>query len=105
MDMAQAKHMTITVVICARNEAANIRHVLTHAIPYADEVLVVDGHSSDGTQEIAQEMGCRVVLDNKKGKGDAIRVGIAKAEGDVIVFCDADCSHNPHDIPALVAPI
>lgn len=95
----------ITAVICAMNEAENIAFVLRHTAPYVDEMLVVDGHSKDGTREVAQSLGARVVLDNKKGKGDAIRVGIAEARGDVLVFVDADCSHNPHDIPALVDPI
>jgi len=46
-----------------------------------------------------------VVLDNGKGKGDAVRIGFAEAAGDVIVMIDADCSHDPNDIPAMIAPI
>lgn len=95
----------ISVIVPARNEYNNLPFVLNHARPFADELLVVDGHSTDGTARLAAELGARVVLDNKKGKGDAVRVGIQEARGDILVFVDADCSHNPRDIPALVAPI
>lgn len=105
MNATSSERPSLTAVICAMNEAQNIGFVLEHTKPYVDEVLVVDGHSVDGTREIAEEHGARVVLDNRKGKGDAIRTGIQEARGDVIVFVDADCSHNPHDIPALVDPI
>ncbi len=101
----EARNAAIAVVIPARNEVDNIRYVIEHAFPYADDLLVVDGHSTDGTAELARKLGARVVLDNRKGKGDAVRVGIQEARGDIVVFIDADCSHNPHDIPAVVAPI
>ena len=95
----------ISVIVPTRNEAANLRPVLELALPYADELLVVDGHSTDATREIAASFGAKVLLDNNRGKGDAIRVGIEHATGDVLVFVDADGSHNPCDIPALVQPI
>ena len=95
----------ISVIVPCRNEGRNIRPVLEWAAPFADELLVVDGHSSDDTRAIAAEMGATVILDNGKGKGDALRVGIARATGDILVFIDADGSHDPRDIPALVQPI
>ncbi|MBD3305623.1 glycosyltransferase [candidate division KSB3 bacterium] len=95
----------ISVVIPAKNEQASIQDIITKTKPLVDEVLVVDGHSTDGTREIAEQAGARVVLDNRKGKGDGIRVGIREATGDVIVFMDADGSHDPQDIPRLVKPI
>jgi len=97
--------MKITTIVPARNEGRNIRKILEGCLKYSDDVLVVDGHSTDNTRDIAKELGIPVVLDNKKGKGDAIRVGIENAKGDVIVFIDADHSHDPSDIPALVAPL
>ena len=99
------RELRISVIVPCRNEGRNIRPVLEWAAPYADELLVVDGHSNDDTRAIAAEMGATVLLDNGKGKGDAIRVGIANASGDIIVFIDADGSHDPRDIPALVQPI
>ncbi len=95
----------VTVIVPTRNEAVNLRPVLEVAAPFADELLVVDGHSTDDTRQIAEAMGATVVLDNGKGKGDAIRVGMQQATGDVLVFVDADGSHDPRDIPALVQPI
>lgn len=88
-----------------RNEADNLRPVLEIAAPFADELLVIDGHSTDATREIAASFGAQVILDNNRGKGDAIRTGIARATGDILVFVDADGSHDPCDIPALVEPI
>jgi dolichol-phosphate mannosyltransferase len=95
----------VTVVIPARNEESTIGLVIEKCALYADEILVIDGHSTDGTHEIAVDLGARVVIDNGIGKGDAVRVGIAEAMGDVIVFIDADGSHSPDDIPRMVQPI
>jgi dolichol-phosphate mannosyltransferase len=67
--------------------------------------MVVDGHSTDNTREIALKMEARVVTDDGKGKGDGVRVGIQEASGDIVVFIDADGSHDPKDIPRLVRPI
>ena len=95
----------ISVIVATRNEEANLRPVLDWAAPYSDELTVVDGHSKDATREIAVECGAKVILDNNRGKGDAIRIGIKQATGDILVFIDADGSHDPRDIPALVKPI
>lgn len=95
----------VTVVIPTKNEAQMVRGVVASVYPYADEILVVDGHSTDDTQKIALELGVRVELDGGQGKGDGVRTAIAKAKGDVLVFIDADGSHEPSDIPKLLAPI
>lgn len=95
----------VTAAIMARNEETTIEEVVNRVMPHVDETLVVDGHSTDRTREIAESLGARVVLDNGHGKGDGIRKAIEVASGDVIVFIDADLSHDPEDIPALVAPI
>jgi dolichol-phosphate mannosyltransferase len=95
----------ISVVISAKNEAQSIGDVIRGCTPYADEIIVIDGHSTDGTGDLAESLGAKVYPDNRKGKGDAIRVGISKAERQIIVFIDADGSHDPDDIPKLVRPI
>ena len=95
----------VTVVIPAKNESATIQDVIEGIRPHADEILVVDGHSTDDTRKIALELGARVELDHGRGKGDAVRTAIEKAKGEVVVFIDADGSHEPSDIPKLVAPI
>lgn len=96
---------TITIIVPTRNEADNLLPVLAGVRPYADELLVIDGHSTDGTCDIAAACGARVVLDDGRGKGAAIRRGIQEAAGDILVFIDADGSHDPADIPRLVEPI
>jgi len=95
----------ISLIITARNESVTIPDVITVGKPYVDEVIVVDGHSTDDTHEVSERLGARVFLDHGKGKGDGVRVGIEKAIGDILVFIDADGSHDPHDIPKLVRPI
>jgi dolichol-phosphate mannosyltransferase len=95
----------VTAIIPARNEARNLTEVIEGVKPFVDEVLMVDGNSTDGSRELATSLGARVVLDRGKGKGDAVRVGIDTVDGDIIVLIDADCSHDPKDIPALLEPI
>jgi dolichol-phosphate mannosyltransferase len=95
----------VSVVIPTKNEEGLIGQIVDSVRPYADEVLVIDGHSSDGTRDIAAARGARVELDGGKGKGEALRRSMASATGDNVVFIDADGSHDPRDIPALVAPI
>lgn len=95
----------VTVVIPTKNEGPMVQEVIERVYPYADEILVVDGHSTDDTRKIALELGARVELDGGRGKGDGIRTAIAKAKGDVLVFIDADGSHEPSDVPKLLAPI
>ena len=68
-------------------------------------MLVIDGRSTDRTREVAEAHGARVVLDGGKGKGQAIRQALGETTTDIVVFIDADGSHDPKDIPALVAPI
>ena len=97
--------MIVSVVIPTRNEEATIGGIIDAVKAYGDEVLVVDGHSTDNTKQISLEHGARYVLDGGKGKGDGIRVGFREAGGDIVVFIDADGSHVPADIPKLVKPI
>lgn len=95
----------VTVVIPAKDEEALIGEIVDAVRPYADEVLVVDGHSKDRTRAIAVEHGARVIQDEGRGKGEAMRIAIRAATTDILVFIDADGSHDPGDIPKLVAPI
>jgi dolichol-phosphate mannosyltransferase len=95
----------VTVVIPARNEEPTLGMIIEKASRVSDEIVVVDGHSTDGTAEVARRAGVVVVLDNKRGKGDAIRVGARAASRDIVVFMDADGSHDAEDIPKLIAPI
>ena len=94
-----------SIVVPARNEEETIGNVLEVVRHMTDDLIVVDGQSSDETVGIARWYSARVVQDNGRGKGDAVRVGLAHARCPITVFIDADGSHEPKDIPALVAPI
>ncbi len=96
---------SISVVIPAKNEAGSIAAVVNSSMRHADEVIVIDGRSDDGTGGIAAECGARVIKDNGLGKGDAIRIGLKEASGRAVVLLDADGSHNTDDIRKLAAPI
>jgi len=97
----------VSVVIPALNEADNLKHVLPQIPRWVDEIILVDGHSTDGTPEVAKEVcpGIRVVTQERKGKGEALRVGFAAATGDIIVMLDADGSTDPTEIPMFIGPL
>lgn len=97
--------MRVTAIVPTKNEAEGIAAVVDSLRPFVDEILVVDGHSTDGTREAAEAAGARVILDNNKGKGDAYWVGIQNANGAILVFIDADGSHDVNDVPVLIKPI
>ena len=99
--------MRVSVVIPTYNEAQSIGRVLDD-IPWTEvsEVLVVDSDSTDGTAEVAARMGARVVLEPRRGYGQACLTGIAHASSpDVVVFLDGDYSDRPAELPHLLAPI
>ena len=79
--------------------------ILHYLKKYADEILLVDGHSSDGTPDLGAAFGVEVIKDKGLGKGAALREGIVKARNNYIVCLDADCSHDPGDIPSLLQPL
>ena len=95
---------TVEIVVPARNEEGLIGEIVDSVAGYG-RVVVVDGHSTDRTREIAQAHGAAVMLDRGRGKGDAIRLALERSDADILVFIDADGSHEPRDIPCLVAPI
>src|SRR5947209_2892035 len=98
---------TISAVIPTLNEAANLPHVFARIPECVDEVVIVDGHSTDDTVAVAQALRpeVRVVLQEGRGKGNALACGFAAARGDIIVMIDADGSTDPAEIPAFVAPL
>ena len=96
--------MSVTVIIPALNEEENVGQVLA-GIPadVVDEILVVDGGSSDGTVAVAQAEGARVVHEPRRGYGRACAAGVRAASGDIVLFLDADGADDPSQIPDLLA--
>ena len=104
-NVQQHLRVGVTAVIPAKNEEQSIGEIIAKTKSFCDEIIVVDGNSTDNTVQIAESLSVRIVEDNGKGKGDAIRVGAAAASHEIVVFLDADHSHDPADIPRLVEPI
>ena len=82
----------ISVVIPTHNEAQNIHYVLPRIPSIVSEVILVDGHSSDDTIEVAQQLipSIRTIRQQGRGKGDALRFGFSESTGGIIVMIDAD---------------
>lgn len=98
------RYPRISVVVPARNEAQNLVHVLPQIPTIVDEVILVDGHSTDDTIAVARQLlpKIKIIEQIGKGKGDALRLGFAACSGDIIVMLDADGSADPCEIPKFV---
>lgn len=104
---AVAHHVAADVcaVIAAKQESPTIGGIVARTSRYAGQVICVVGRSTDGTAEAAEACGAQVLHDGGRGKGEAMRRALAHVGGAITVFLDADGSHDPEDIPLLVAPI
>jgi glycosyltransferase involved in cell wall biosynthesis len=91
----------VTLVIPAKNEAANIAWVLEQVPSCVDEIVIVDGRSTDATVVTARSCrpDIRVLTQERTGKGDALRLGFFSSAGDIVVMMDADGSMAPTEIP------
>ncbi len=104
--------MNISVIVPVYNEARTVELLLekVRRVPVPKEIIVIDGASEDGTREIlrGQESipGTRVIYQKtRRGRGNALKVGLKAAKGDLIIFQDADLELDPNDYPALIEPI
>ena len=96
---------TVSVIIPTLNEAKNIPYILPFLpMEWIDEVILVDGRSSDDTIEVARQIlpSVKIVLEQRKGKGIAMQAGYKAAQGDIIVMVDADGSNDPREIPSFI---
>ncbi|MFD1938358.1 glycosyltransferase family 2 protein [Nonomuraea mangrovi] len=95
---------SVSVVVPALNEADNLPHVFATLPAWIDEVILVDGNSTDDTVAVAQRLrpDLRVVTQTRRGKGNALTEGFAAAKGDIIVMIDADGSTDGHEIALFV---
>ncbi len=96
------KGLTISVVIPCFNEEEGIAHVLQNLPDYIDEAIVVDNNSTDGTAEVAQSLGARVIHESRKGYGSAYQAGLPAATGDIIATIDGDGTYPADAIAPLI---
>ncbi|MDH4148404.1 MAG: glycosyltransferase family 2 protein [Acidimicrobiia bacterium] len=99
--------LCVSVVIPALNEEGSIADVIRGLPDDVMEILVVDGHSTDRTVELATLASpkVKILTQQGQGKGDALRHGFLAASGDITVMLDADGSMRPEEIHLMVAAL
>lgn len=105
---AAANTASVTVIIPCRNERGNIADAVARMPEFGShvEIIFVDGHSKDGTvDEIERVIAAnpdkdiKLMIQQGKGKGDAVRMGFTAAQGDILMILDADLTVPPEDLP------
>lgn len=112
-DERRSPNLLLSVIVPAYNEAATVETALKRIreVQLRLEIIVVNDASTDGTREILGQLEEQRLVDKvlhhekNRGKGAAIRTGVAAASGDVVVVQDADLEYDPQDLPALLLPI
>jgi len=108
------RERSVSIVIPCRNEFGNIRPAIERLPDFGtwQEIIFVDGHSSDGTREEIERViagypdkKIRLLLQTGKGKGDAVRLGFDAAEGDILMILDADLTVPPEALPRFYQAI
>jgi len=98
---------SVSVIIPVRNEAGNIEEILKRVpeLGCRTELIFVEGHSSDNTFETIKQLiessddkNCKLFQQTGTGKGDAVRLGFDKADGDILMILDADMTVPPEDL-------
>ena len=103
-----SKEITVSVVIPAFKEGKTIQKVirdLKSSSGYNTQIIVVDGYSNDGTEEIVKDENADFVSESRIGYGRAIKTGIDHAKGNIVVIIDADDTYEAGDINKLIQPL
>jgi len=97
---------SVCVCIPTLNEAGTIGQVIDGFRNEGfNDILVVDGGSTDTTREVADEHGARVITQSKTGKGHAVREAVSEIEKPYVVLVDGDTTYDPSDVHDLLAPL
>ena len=108
------REFDVTVLVPCRNEKGNIEQAVTRlpAFGRKQEIIFVEGGSSDGTYEEVERVikaypnkNIKLYKQTGKGKGDAVRVGFGKAEGEVLMILDADLTVAPEEMPKFYSAL
>jgi len=98
--------MSVAIIIPTKNEVEGVKKVLPKLNKeWADEIVLVDGNSTDGTVEEATKQGFKVIHQKDKGAGNAMRLGVKNTNSDFVMFFSPDGNHVPEDIPKLIEKI
>lgn len=91
----------LSIIVPSKNEFENLKLIIPNLLNYSSEIIIVDSFTNDGTEKLCKELGVKYIQDNKKGKGDAQRIGAQASKKEYLIFFDSDGSHDEKDIPKL----
>lgn len=94
----------VDLVLPCLNEAQALPWVLGR-VPEWARAIVVDNGSTDGTGDVARDLGATVVVETQRGFGAAANAGLSAADAPFVAFCDADASLDPAELPRLLDPV
>ena len=95
----------VCVLVPTLNEAETIADIVTKFLADGYQVLVIDGHSTDDTRELAAGAGAEVIVQTGKGKGQAIQQAFATIESEYLVMIDGDGTYLPGEIDVVLEPV
>ncbi|MDQ1481750.1 MAG: hypothetical protein QOI44_2611, partial [Actinomycetota bacterium] len=114
-DTAPPKIRKLSVIVPVFNERNTVVEVVRRmrAVELPDgierEIIIIDDGSGDGTRDVLRQLGdstVRILVhEENRGKGAAVRTGLALATGDYVLIQDADLEYDPDDWPKLIAPV
>jgi glycosyltransferase involved in cell wall biosynthesis len=104
IETTSSSTVPVDVVLPCLDEAEALPWVLER-IPAGWRAIVVDNGSTDGSAEIARELGAQVVHEARRGFGAAWHAGLTAASSDVVCFCDCDASLDPSLLPRVAEPV